>query len=118
MAALDARPDLVGRLERITAPTLADQLASGAPPFVLDVRTESEWAESRIEGSVNVPLNHLQERLDEVPRDRPVVVHCATTYRATIAAGLLDLEGFAEISTLVGGIGAWEASRLATSASA
>ena len=118
MAALDARPDLVGRLERITAPTLADQLASGAPPFVLDVRTESEWAESRIEGSVNVPLNHLQERLDEVPRDRPVVVHCATTYRATIAAGLLDLDGFADISTLVGGIGAWEASRLATSASA
>ena len=118
MAALDARPDLVGRLERVTAPTLADQLASGAPPFVLDVRTESEWAESRIEGSVNVPLNHLQERLDEVPRDRPVVVHCATTYRATIAAGLLELDGFADISTLVGGIGAWEASRLATSASA
>ena len=40
------------------------------------------------------------------------------TYRATIAASLLELDGFADISTLVGGIGAWEASRLATSASA
>ncbi len=53
------------------------------------------------------------ERLDELPRDRPVVVHCATGYRSAIAASLLLREGF-EVADLVGGIAAWESSRQAT----
>lgn len=114
MQALEARPDLVRRVERITAPTLAEQLAGGEAPLVLDVRSEREWREGHIDGSLNVPLNHLRERLDEVPRDRPVVVHCATDYRSSIATSLLALAGMTNVSNLVGGIGAWEASRLET----
>ena len=117
MTALDGRPDLVSRIERVTAPTLADQLSAEEGPLVVDVRTESEWAASRIEGSVNIPLSRLQGRLDELPRDRPLVVHCATDYRATIAASLLRRDGFADITALVGGIGAWEASKLGTAVS-
>ncbi len=117
MTALDGRPDLVSRIERVTAPTLADQLSAEEGPLVVDVRTESEWAASRIEGSVNIPLSRLQGRLDELPRDRPLVVHCATDYRATIAASLLRRDGFADVTALVGGIGAWEASKLGTAVS-
>jgi len=115
MQALDPRPDLVARIERITAATLAEQLAGPAPPVVLDVRSEREWREERIQRSLNIPLGRLRERLGEVPRGRQVVVHCASGYRSSIAASLLRGHGFEEIADLVGGIGAWAASRPATS---
>jgi rhodanese-related sulfurtransferase/glyoxylase-like metal-dependent hydrolase (beta-lactamase superfamily II) len=120
MQALEARPDLLGRTERITAPTLGEQLASrdGGAPVVLDVRTQREWEAGHIEGSLNIPLNRLHERLGEVPRDRQVVVHCATDNRSSTAESLLELNGFGNISHLVGGMQAWEASRLETAAAA
>jgi len=108
MLALDSRPELVARVERVTAAALPAQLASPEPPLVVDVRTEREWSEQRIDGSVNVPLSRLAERLDELPRDRPLVVHCASGYRSAIAASLLQREGFALVADLVGGIAAWE----------
>ena len=110
MEALATRPDLVARVERVTAGALAEQLASGEQPLVVDVRTEREWNEKRIDGSLNVPLGKLLQRIDELPRDRPMLVHCATGYRAAIAVSLLLREGFTEVADLVGGIAAWEAS--------
>jgi len=114
MEALAGRPDLVRRTERITAHNLAEQLASTGPPLVLDVRAPSEVEAGAIEGSLNVPLNHLEERLDELPADRPVVVTCASGYRSSIAVSILEAHGLSGVSDLVGGMGAWEASRLAT----
>jgi glyoxylase-like metal-dependent hydrolase (beta-lactamase superfamily II)/rhodanese-related sulfurtransferase len=116
MQALAARPDLVARTERITAATLGEQLgsANSDSPVVLDVRARSEWEGGHIEGSINIPLNRLAERLDEVPRERAVVVHCQTDNRASTAESLLELDGFSNICHLVGGIQAWEASRLET----
>ena len=114
MEALAGRPDLVRRTERITAHNLAAQLASTGPPLVLDVRAPSEVEAGAIEGSLNVPLNHLEERLDELPADRPVVVTCASGYRSSIAVSILEAHGLSGVSDLVGGMGAWEASRLAT----
>ena len=117
MGALETRQDLVGRVERLTAPTLAQQLAAEPSPVVVDVRAEGEWGGGHIDGSQNVPLNHLAERLDEIPADRPIVVHCASDYRSSIAASVLALHGFDRVSALVGGIGAWEASGLETATS-
>lgn len=118
MQALESRPDLVLRVERMTTPTLAEQLAEADPPVILDVRTEREWQDKHIEGSLNIPLQHLKERLSEVPTDRPVVVHCATGYRSSIAASLLEKEGRAQVADLVGGFSAWEALQLETVGSA
>lgn len=114
MQALEERPDLVMRVERVTAGVLAKQLGSTEPPLVLDVRTEREWRERRIDDSLNIPLGRLVERLGELPRDRPVVVHCASGYRSAIGASLLLRDGFADITDLVGGIAAWDSSRLET----
>jgi sulfite oxidase len=110
MQALEPRPELVSRIERITAATLAERLSDPAPPVVLDVRTEREWREQRIEGSLNIPLPRLLERLDEIPTNRKVVVQCATGYRSAIAASLLRRQGFEAVADLVGGISAWAAS--------
>lgn len=118
MQALATRPDLVGRTERLTVATLAELLTTTQPPFVLDVRTVKEWQEKHIAGSYNIPLNHLAERLAEVPRDCQVVVHCASGYRSSIAASMLAQHGFTQIADLVGGFAAWDASRLATTVAA
>jgi hydroxyacylglutathione hydrolase len=107
MQALERHPDLVAHVERVTAAALAAELESSAPPLVLDVRTEREWHESRIGESLNVPLNRLAQRLDELPRDRAVVVHCASGYRSAIAASLLLREGFDAVRDLIGGMAAW-----------
>jgi hydroxyacylglutathione hydrolase len=65
-----------------------------------------------------MPLNHLEARLADIPRDREVVVHCASGYRSSIAASLLAQHGLTQVADLVGGFAAWEASQLATTASA
>lgn len=81
------------RTERVTPQWLASQLLRDAAPFVLDVRAPREWIASRIDHSVNIPLNHLQERLSELPAERRILVHCAAGYRSSIAASLLQLNG-------------------------
>jgi DMSO/TMAO reductase YedYZ molybdopterin-dependent catalytic subunit/glyoxylase-like metal-dependent hydrolase (beta-lactamase superfamily II)/rhodanese-related sulfurtransferase len=111
MQAVDPRPDLLARTERVTAVTLAEQLAGSDPPLVLDVRGEHEWRQARLGGSFNIPLGQLAGRLDELPDGRALVVHCETGYRSSIAASLLVREGRQGIADLVGGIRAWQASR-------
>jgi rhodanese-related sulfurtransferase len=110
MQALDMHPDLVQRTERITAATLAEQMASPTPPAVLDVRTEAEWGDHRIDGSINIPLPQLERRLQEVPCDRPLVVHCQTGYRSSIPVSLLQRHRVTNLADLVGGIAAWDTS--------
>jgi rhodanese-related sulfurtransferase/glyoxylase-like metal-dependent hydrolase (beta-lactamase superfamily II) len=114
LEALRDRPDLVKRIDRITAVSLAEQLGGSEAPLVLDVRSEKEWSGAHIDGSRNIPLRHLSERLTEVPSDRPVVVHCEGGYRSAIAASLLARAGRRNVMDLVGGFKAWSASRLPT----
>ena len=72
------------------------------------MRTENEWQQKRIGESLNIPLNRLAERSRELPRDRTVVVHCGSGYRSSIAASLLEKQGFTRVIDLVGGFNAWE----------
>ncbi len=111
MQAVEARPDLVRRTERVTAATLAERLTWPDPPVVLDVRTDRERQEGRIEGSLHIPLNHLRERMHEAPRGRSLVVTCAGGYRSSIAASLLEQHGIEDVANLVGGMEAWETVR-------
>jgi hydroxyacylglutathione hydrolase len=108
MEVLDRCPDLLRRTDRLTAPTLAAQLASPEPPAVVDVRTEPEWKSAHIDGSLNVPLSRLRARARELPRDRSIVVHCQTGYRSSVAASILEQEGLTGVIDLVGGFVAWE----------
>ncbi|MCV7267435.1 MULTISPECIES: MBL fold metallo-hydrolase [Mycolicibacterium] len=68
---------------------LADILGNHDEVVVLDVRQRQEFAASRIPGAVNIPLHELPDRIDELP-DGQVWVHCASGYRSSIAASLLD----------------------------
>ena len=112
MESLAARPDLVWPTERVSALMVAEELAGGDPPLVLDIRNPREWAARHIDGSVNIPLNHLQERIGEIPRDRRIAVHCAGGYRSSIAASILHQYGLTHLIEMAGGLAAWEAAQL------
>lgn len=119
MQALDQHPDiesLVEGIERVSAVDLAARTASDEPPVLLDVRSVPEHALGHIETSLNIPLSRLPARIDGLPRDRAIVVYCATGYRSATAASLLRRSGFSQVEDLVGGIAAWESSRLALTA--
>lgn len=109
MHALDERPDLLSRTDRITAAALRDRLETERPTLVLDIRSGQERAAKSIRGSLHVPLNHLEERLDEIPTGATVVVQCAGGYRSAMAASILKRNGIADVMDLVGGLAAWEA---------
>jgi rhodanese-related sulfurtransferase len=112
MDALRNRPDLVRKIDRITAVALSEQLTTTAAPTVVDVRSDKEWAAGHISGSLNIPLNHLRERAKEIAKDRSVVVHCEGGYRSAIAASVLAKEGRSDVLDMVGGFKAWAASKL------
>jgi hydroxyacylglutathione hydrolase len=80
---------------------------------MVDVRSPAEHRQKRIAGSLNLPLNHLMERLTELPRHRALLVHCAGGYRSSIAASLLQRQGH-DVSELAGGIAAWDTANLPT----
>lgn len=75
--------------------------------WLLDVREQDEWEDARIPGAHHIPLGALPSRLDEVPRDRPVVVQCRSGNRSARATRVLLDAGVAESRNLAGGILAW-----------
>ena len=114
MQQLDSAPELIERIERITAGSLAEQLVAPDGPRVVDVRTPREWSDGHIDGSVNVPLSQLAERGPELPSDRQLVVYCASGYRSSIAVSLLRRQGLPQVANLVGGLAAWKSARMGT----
>jgi rhodanese-related sulfurtransferase/glyoxylase-like metal-dependent hydrolase (beta-lactamase superfamily II) len=116
MVALAERPDLVWTTERVTPAMVAEELAGAelpiVAPLVLDIRNPSEWKAKHIPESLNIPLNHMQERLAEIPPGRRIAVHCAGGYRSSIAASILHQHGITNLIEMAGGLAAWDAARL------
>lgn len=102
----------LGRLETISVHDLAARLATDGRPFVLDVRTDSEWDSGHVEGAHHIHGGKLEERYAEVPRDRPVAVVCGSGYRASIASSFLKRKGYSELANVLGGMSAWKAAGL------
>src|SRR6266700_5283661 len=112
LQSLESRPELTARTERLSAPFAAELQSSDQPPLAIDVRAPREREEKYIAGSLNVPLNHLVEKLETLPKDRLLLVYCAGGYRSSIAASLLQRNGFYHVSEIAGGIAGWEAANL------
>jgi rhodanese-related sulfurtransferase len=72
------------------------------------VRYEREAADEAIPGSVNIPLDHLRQRLADLPSGRPLVVYCQSGQRSSMAASLLEQAGHTQVLDLVGGVAAWK----------
>lgn len=77
--------------------------------WILDVRTPQECKDGQIDGAVNIPVQQLRQRLDEVPKGRPILVYCAVGLRAYLAARILQQRGFGPVADLSGGYRLYDA---------
>ena len=85
------------------------QAKQAAGAFVLDVRTVEEWNEAHLTGATLIPLDQLERRLDEVPRDREIVVMCRSGNRSATGRDILLKAGFSKVTSMAGGIRDWMA---------
>jgi rhodanese-related sulfurtransferase len=76
--------------------------------YLLDVRTQGEYQQGRIKGSILIPINEIERRLQELPKNRPVVVYCAVGSRSNLVAGFLSGKGYGEIYNMQDGIVGWQ----------
>jgi hydroxyacylglutathione hydrolase len=97
----------LGTIARIDAEDLAESLKHRGATLV-DVRNDGEWmGVGHIDGAIHVPLGHLVDRLDEIPRNRPVVVQCQGGSRSAIGASLLRARGYPTVINFSPGISGW-----------
>jgi rhodanese-related sulfurtransferase len=90
---------------RISGRDARELVANGA--LLVDVRSEGEYRNGGIEGSINIPIQELGGRTDELgDKGRPIVVYCQSGGRSAMAKRLLESKGFTEVHDL-GGIRQW-----------
>ena len=77
--------------------------------FFLDVRSQEEWDQFHIAGSILIPLDQLQNRLNELPKDQDIVVVCLSGHRSQSGVTILQQAEFPHISCLSGGLQTWNA---------
>jgi len=107
-------PRLIGRLRKgpsLTVPELKQRLENGEDILVLDVRTAVDFVgeQGHITGALNLPLEELPERIDEIGnyQEKPVVTVCRTDRRSAKAVELLTQRGFADVHIVTNGMTGW-----------
>jgi len=80
--------------------------------FILDVREPSEWVQFHIPGATLIPLGDLAKRVNEVPKDREVVVVCRSGNRSQQGRDILLNAGFKQVTSMAGGVTQWQAQGL------
>lgn len=100
-AALVASNLLEGTFKQVYVHEVRDLVESGA--CIIDVREVSEYEAGHIKGAKNLPLSEIRDRLDEIPTDRPVYLHCRSAQRSYNACLALQHLGFDNIYNVSGG---------------
>ena len=78
------------------------------PAILLDVRELDEFRNVRVEGSLFIPMSQLGVRLQDVPKDRPVLVMCASGSRSQNVTAYLLQQGWEDVGSVAGGIDGWQ----------
>ncbi len=92
IAALVGLNVLSGRLKQVYVKDVRDLVESGV--YIIDVREAGEFKQGHIKGAVNIPLSEFSERINEVPKDKPVYLHCRTSQRSYYAICQLQGKGY------------------------
>jgi hydroxyacylglutathione hydrolase len=103
----------LSRFETVDVEDLAQWVLSAEPMTVVDVRDEHEWSSGHVPGAVHMYVPDVPARAGEVPHEAPVAVHCASGYRAGIAASLLEQAGLKRIIHVNGEYSDWDRLHLA-----
>ena len=105
------------QIMQITAAELRRELdAEPGSIQIVDVRRKPEWDQGHIGGALHKPLDHVAEMLGDLDRQKPVVVHCKGGYRSAIGCSLIQRAGFENVTNLIGGLDAWQATGLPVTA--
>jgi hydroxyacylglutathione hydrolase len=99
-------------LKLISANDLKAMLDRKEDITVLDVRKQKEWEEGHIERAMHIFVGHLMDKLSQIPKEKPTVVHCSAGYRSGLAASILLRAGYSDLYNVAGGINAWISSGL------
>ena len=111
LAAFVGQNDLSGFSPLVTVEELRRLLAADetARPEILDVRNRNEYEQGHLRGGRNIPVDELRFRLEEVPRGKPIVVHCRSGFRSHLALRILRDNGWTDVRNITGGFVAIEA---------
>jgi rhodanese-related sulfurtransferase len=82
-------------------------LATKKKVYLLDVRTPQEYSQAKLAGAVLIPINEVERRLREVPRNKIIVVYCAVGSRSKIVADYLSRQGYRDVYNMTDGIVGW-----------
>jgi rhodanese-related sulfurtransferase len=96
----------------ISVTQAAEKLNQGA--FILDVRQPEEWTQFHISGATLIPLGELPNRLNEVPKDKEIIVVCRTGHRSAQGRDILKNAGFTKVTSMAGGVTQWQTQGLPT----
>jgi hydroxyacylglutathione hydrolase len=97
-------------MTRLTTPSqVKEWIDSGKDLVLVDVRNMHELRSGVIENSKIIHIGSVESRLEEIPRDRPVVIYCSSGYRGGMGAGLLLRNGYTKVWNMLGGTNAWKA---------
>ena len=111
----DQKPS--AQIMQITAAELQRELDEEPGAIqIVDVRRKPEWDQAHIAGALHKPLDRVAKMLGDLDRAKPIVVHCKGGYRSAIACSLIQRAGFENVTNLIGGLDAWQATGLALSA--
>jgi rhodanese-related sulfurtransferase len=94
-------------LRELNDSEFATEIKSDKKQLVVDVREPSEVAAGYIAGAMNIPLGQLSNRLNEIPKDKEVLLYCRSGNRSKQAAQILFDHGYQNVSHLKGGILSW-----------
>lgn len=100
MAALVGLNVLNGEYKQIPVTEIRGLVEKGA--FIIDAREVHEYAEGHIKGAVSIPFSEFRQRLDEIPTDQPVYVHCLSSQRSYNMVKALQMRGFDKVYNLMG----------------
>lgn len=100
-------PNRVEQASRLTASEFDARRPTIDGLQLVDIRNPGELEHGVIDGAVSIPVGQLPGRLDELDSAAPTVVYCAGGYRSSVAASVLRQAGFADVSDIIGGYGAW-----------
>jgi rhodanese-related sulfurtransferase len=93
--------------KNIVSTEARDLLTKNSTVFLLDVRTPDEYRQARLRGAVLIPINELEKRIAEIPKNKPVLVYCAVGSRSNLVAGFLNGKGYREVYNMTDGIVGW-----------
>jgi len=107
--------------KRLIAPKLSGVKSMSASDYqsfrhenhtLIDVRSDGEWQSGHPSHAIHIELGQVSQRMQEIPKDKPLVVICASGNRSSMAATKLANAGFEPVYNFSGGMGAWQSAGL------